>query len=183
MIRTRVGYTGGTKPHPTYHSLADHSESIEVDYDPQRLTFAELLDVFWRGHRPTRPAWSRQYMSAIFAHGEAQQAAAWESLARQEKAQGTRLYTEILPAETFTLAEDYHQKYALRHMRGVLQEFQAIYPSLEHFIASTAVARANGFASGYGSPALLQAEIDRYGLSQEGQRVLREIVARHNREP
>ena len=72
MIRTRVGYTGGNKENPTYRTLGDHTESIEVDYDPGIISYADLLKVFWRSHDPGSRSWSRQYIAAIFYHNEEQ---------------------------------------------------------------------------------------------------------------
>jgi len=70
VVRTRVGYTGGSTKNPTYHSLGDHTETVQIDYDPTQISFEELLDVFWDSHRPTQRAWSRQYMAAVFFHNE-----------------------------------------------------------------------------------------------------------------
>ena len=72
MIRTRVGYTGGTLENPTYHHLGDHTESVQVDYDPARIDYAALLDAFWQGHNPAASSFSRQYMAAVFYHDETQ---------------------------------------------------------------------------------------------------------------
>lgn len=120
-------------------------------------------------------------MSAIFHHDEAQEAAALESAAREAEKRGREIHTAMMPARRFYLAEDYHQKYALRHYREISNEFMAIYPRLEDFVNSTAVTRANGFADGSGSLALLQAEIARYGLSETARQKLIEIVNRYNK--
>ena len=72
MIRTHVGYTGGTTENPTYHNLDGHTEAVQIEYDPSRISYQELLDVFWGGHNPTQPAWSRQYASIVFYHDEEQ---------------------------------------------------------------------------------------------------------------
>ena len=66
MVRTRVGYTGGTDDSPTYERLGDHTESVEIEYDPSRLSYQELLDIFWASHTPTLEPYARQYMPAIF---------------------------------------------------------------------------------------------------------------------
>jgi peptide-methionine (S)-S-oxide reductase len=119
-------------------------------------------------------------MSAVLTSSEEQREAAFhlkEDLSRQRG----ELHTEIAPLGVFTLAEDYHQKYALRHQRDLMREFTAIYPTLAALLGSTAVTRANGFASGYGTSALLEAEIELYGLSPDGQHTLRELVRRYQR--
>ena len=177
MVRTRVGYAGGAKENPTYYSLGDHAETIQIDYDPARISYAELLDLFWAAHSPTSRPWSSQYASIIFYHDAEQKRLAEESHEREAARRGAPIYTEIEPFTRFYLAEDYHQKYRLRGDRALLAEFQAIYPDLDGLVASTAAARVNGYLGGNGSLAQLEAEIDELGLSPEAQARLREIVA------
>lgn len=110
MTATRVGYAGGTTPDPTYRSMGDHTETVQIDYDPSVITYDELLTEFWASHRPTRPAASRQYASIIFHSTEAEREAAEASRAALERSVG-RLYTDIVPLERFYLAEEYHQHY------------------------------------------------------------------------
>ena len=145
---------------------------MQIDYDPTQVTYAELLEVFWDSHSPTYGNQPRQYRSAIFYHDEEQQRLALESQQQREAALGQRLYTAIEPAGTFTLAEDYHQKYYLRNQRSLIREFQAIYPDIAGLIGSTAVARANGYVGGHGTPEDADT-ILQLGLSQEAtQRLL-----------
>jgi methionine-S-sulfoxide reductase len=177
VVRTRVGYAGGSKENPTYHSLGNHAETIQIDYDPARISYAELLDLFWASHSPTSRPWSSQYASIIFYHDEEQKRLAEESRDREVAQRGASIYTEIEPYTRFYLAEDYHQKYRLQGDRQLLAEFQAIYPETEDLVASTAAARVNGYLGGNGSPAQLEAEIESLGLSPEGQAHLREAVA------
>ena len=178
MIRTRVGYAGGDKEDPTYRSLGNHAETIEIDYDPQQITYEELLELFWRSHEPATRPYSRQYASIIFYHDEEQKRLAEETMAREAERRGRSLYTEIVPYERFWLAEDYHQKDYLQGRDELLAEYQAIYPDAADFVNSTAVARVNGYAGGNGDLARLEAEIDDLGLSAAGQERLREIVGR-----
>jgi methionine-S-sulfoxide reductase len=171
VIRTRVGYTGGTTRNPTYYRLGDHTETLQLDFDPSRITYQKLLEIFWATPNHCARSGSRQYLSAIFCGTDAQKKLALESrdhLARQ----GKKVSAEILPLGPFYLAEDYHQKYQLRLMPALLQELQAIYPKSEEFLASTAVARANGYLGGHGSVAQLREEIGRLGLSANGQQEL-----------
>ncbi|MBN1485722.1 MAG: peptide-methionine (S)-S-oxide reductase [Chloroflexia bacterium] len=180
-MRTRVGYAGGSKENPSYYNLGDHSETIQIDYDPRQISYEQLLDVFWNGHSPTTPSWSRQYASLILYHDEEQQRLAQESLARYEARWQRKIHTQIVPLDTFYLAEDYHQKYRLRGQPKLLREIQAIYPRLEDFVNSTAVARLNGYAAGYGSSEQLDQELGRLGLSPEAQRYLRDLIDRYDR--
>jgi len=64
IYRTRVGYAGGSTSSPTYRNIGDHTETIQIDYNPKEISHEELLDVFWRSHSPEVKSWSRQYMSA-----------------------------------------------------------------------------------------------------------------------
>ncbi len=122
VTKTTVGYSGGTVESPTYERVCSgrtgHAESVLVDYDPARVTYEQLLDVFWNEHDPTTlnrqgPDIGTQYRSAIFFHDAAQQAAASASKERLERSGRFRrpIVTEIVPASTFYPAEEYHQQY------------------------------------------------------------------------
>ena len=119
---TRVGYTGGSFDHPTYKDVCSgrtgHAESVEVTFDPERLSYNSLLDLFWEVHDPTTPNRQGpdigpQYRSAIFFHNPQQEAAARESKEQRQKSGKHRreIVTEITPASQFWEAEDYHQRY------------------------------------------------------------------------
>ncbi len=176
MVRTRVGYSGGTKESPTYTSLGDHTETIQIDFDPAKVTYAELLEIFWKCHNPCSTPWSRQYMSAVFVHGEEQKRRAGESKARLE-ARGAKIQTAILPYTNFWIAEDYHQKYYLRNDSALRKEFQAVYPGDADFTASTAVARVNGYLGGNASAAQIRAEAPSLGLSPEAAKRLLKLAS------
>ena len=176
MVRTRVGYTGGKKVAPTYHSLGDHTETIQIDYDPSQITYIDLLDIFWRNHNPSSRAWSKQYMAAVFYHNDEQKKLAEESREREASKRKEEIQTKILPFTAFYRAEDYHQKYRLRRERNLLQEFERIYPADGDLVDSTAAARVNGYLGGYSTSADLQTDLGRLGLSAEGSRYLLRIV-------
>ena len=117
-----VGYSGGTMEDPTYEDVCSgktgHAEAVEVIFDPEMISYDELLDVFWSIHDPTTlnrqgPDVGSQYRSAIFTHDSGQVAAARASKERlQSSAGNTReIVTEITPATAFYRAEDYHQRY------------------------------------------------------------------------
>lgn len=180
-MRTRVGYAGGTLENPTYYHLGDHTETIQIDYDPARISYQELLDIFWNSHSPTAPSWSRQYMSIIFYHDEEQQRLAEASKAQVEARWGKTVYTEIVPYTRFYLAEDYHQKYYLRNRVEFLQQYLSIYPVLDDFVNSTAVTRVNGYLGRNGDVDLLEKELDDLGLTPELRDRLWRLVAGPNR--
>lgn len=119
---TRVGYTGGDLPNPTYEQVCTdrtgHAEVVEVDYDDDEISYTDLLDVFWNEHDPTQlnrqgPDVGRQYRSVIFTHDADQKAQAAESLAQREASGIHRrpIVTVVEDAQTFYEAEDYHQQY------------------------------------------------------------------------
>lgn len=168
VIRTRVGYAGGQKLNPTYRSIGDHSETIEIDYDPSRISYKDLLFVFWQSHDPTYKPWSRQYMSAIFYHNDEQRRLALETKALEENQRTRKIHTDIMPFEKFYLAEDYHQKYELRRYKDLMKEFKAMYPRDIDFVNSTAAARINGYVGGHGKPQDYEAAIENLGLSAAG---------------
>lgn len=168
MVRTRVGYAGGTTLNPTYRNIGDHCEAIQIDYDPAVISYDALLAEFWSGHNACAAPRTGQYRSAIFCHNEAQRRAAEQSLT------GRAVTTAIEPLESFAVAEDYHQMYALRRDPGLLAEFEAIYPDPSDLRDSTAAMRVNAYLAGAGTRAQALEEIGRLGLSERGRQVLLE---------
>ena len=122
VVSTRVGYTGGAFKNPTYKDVCTdrtgHAEAVEVEYDPDKVSYPDLLGVFWENHDPTQlnrqgPDVGSQYRSAIFYHSTEQQE---EAQASKERLEGSKRFsrpivTQILPAVPFYEAEDYHQQY------------------------------------------------------------------------
>jgi peptide-methionine (S)-S-oxide reductase len=118
VIRTTVGYEGGNTENPTYHAVCGgktgHAETVEVVYDPSKVKYSKLIDIFWSLHNPHSAGLNRpgsQYRSILFFTNAGQQAVARTALASEQKQAGTKVYTEVLPAAKFWRAEEYHQKY------------------------------------------------------------------------
>ena len=120
VIDTRVGYTGGQTPHPSYKQVCGrrtgHAEAVEVLFDPTEVSYDRLLQTFWKIHNPTtrnRQGWDigSQYRSAIFVHDADQAALAEASLHREQQTTAKQIVTEITPAGEFYEAEEYHQQY------------------------------------------------------------------------
>ena len=117
---TAVGYEGGTVERPTYDEVCSgmtgHAEAVEVTYDPERISYPELLNAFWQLHDPTTlnrqgPDIGTQYRSAIFTHSPQQEEAARASLAQAQPRFRAPIVTEITPGTGFWRAEEYHQCY------------------------------------------------------------------------
>jgi peptide-methionine (S)-S-oxide reductase len=120
VIETQSGYTGGAVPNPTYEQVSSgstgHVEAVRVVYDPGKVSYAELLSVFWRNIDPTDAGGQfcdrgPQYRSAVFFADAGEQDEAFRQKARLEKENGMRVVTEILPRAEFYAAEEYHQDY------------------------------------------------------------------------
>lgn len=161
---------------PTYRNMGDHTETVQVDYDPERITYAQLLEIFWGSHQPTSRNWSRQYMNAIFYHDDEQRRLAMDSKAVVEQKIDGTVRSQVLPLRSFTMAENYHQKYILKQHAKLKSELSRVYPQHQDFVASTAVARLNGYAGGNGTRDQLSRELEILGLSDKGKQVLSEMV-------
>jgi methionine-S-sulfoxide reductase len=118
VISTRVGYAGGTKDKPGYYSLGDHTETIEMIFYPERITYKELLAHFWEQHDAAETH-KTQYKSMILVHSNIQEEQAKESKMEWEQKTGKKATTEIKIATIFYPAEDYHQKY-LQKRKGAV---------------------------------------------------------------
>ena len=130
VVNTAVGYTGGHLKNPSYEDVCSdqtgHAEAVQVEFDPSKISYNELLEVFWSLHDPTQhyrqgPDVGSQYRSAVFYHGEEQKKSALKSKEKLEKSKkyNKPIVTEIVPAAVFYPAEDYHQKYWLKNKNFV----------------------------------------------------------------
>ena len=124
VVRTTVGYTGGSTPDPTYEQVCSdttgHAEAVEVWFEPTIVSYRDLLRTFWSIHNPTtrdRQGWDfgSQYRSAIFFHDAEQERLAIASRDEQQGLWTNPIVTEIAPASAFYDAEDYHQRYFEKH--------------------------------------------------------------------
>lgn len=122
VTATQVGYLGGTMNNPTYHDvctdMTGHAEVVQVEFDPSKVSYEDLVNVFWSCHDPTQlnqqgPDVGTQYRSAIFFHSPEQEKAARASKEKREASGRYKrpIVTEITPASEFWIAEDYHQQY------------------------------------------------------------------------
>ena len=128
VLEAAVGYEGGATERPSYQDVCSdetgHAEVVELDYDPERVTFEQLLDKFFQLHNPTTlnrqgPDIGAQYRSVVFYHDEQQKAAAEEAIKRWQPKFARPIVTQVVPAQTFWRAEEYHQQYLAK--RGLRQ--------------------------------------------------------------
>jgi len=154
VVRTRVGYAGGSSEDPTYHDLGDHSEAIQVEYDPTVVSFADLLDVAVANHDPRRQPRKRQYQSVLFFDSADERDTIETRLAEIP----VTVETRVEPLDTFTLAEDYHQKYNLRSDAARLAAFEEAGYDDPAIRDSPAAARLNAAVAGKDVPRLDRVE-------------------------
>lgn len=159
-----MGYTGGTKIDPTYRDLGDHSEAIQIDFDPARISYEELLKLALKEGNFVTEGWSRQYRSAVFYGTESQKRAAQKLGLKQ-----------LEPLATFTRAEDYHQKYYLQQS-SLVKEFYRRYPDAQSFTDSTAVAKANAILGGNLDAEQLKVVVPLLEVSEETAQKLYEMA-------
>merc|ERR1712106_910888 len=166
IVRTKVGYSGGTTPDPSYRSLGDHTEVIELEFDPGVTSFGKLLEFFWSHHDPhAAKACARQYRSVIFYHGMEQKMMAETSLRNRERLTKRKIPTQIQPVSQLFIAEDYHQKYLLQKQGWLLTELD-LEPG-EELVQSMVATRLNGYTNGYGSKDHFLSEKDGLKLSKK----------------
>lgn len=149
--------------------MGDHTETIQIDFDPEIITYEELLDIFWESHHPTSKSIfrDRQYMSLLMYHDDSQKQMALASKRKWEETLGKNIQTEFVPDAAFYPAEDYHQKYFLKRFKKVTAALHTLYPTEEELRDATVVARLNGFVRGRGSMEALKNEISKWGWSEK----------------
>lgn len=165
VLRTSVGFAGGTKKDPTYRSLGDYTEVTRVEYDPSETNYDELLKLFWAHHDPTRARATKEYMSAIFFHNEGQEKAAKKSLEENRKNFKAPIVTQILKLEQFYLADESHQKYRLQRQSVLYRSL--VESGMKDVTSSHVATRLNGYVGGFGTVAAFDAESRRLGLSAD----------------
>jgi len=139
--RTRVGYCGGKSKDPTYYNMKDHTESMQIEYDPNVITFEDLFALFTSIHNPCHVSWSVQYASIFFYNDEKEKKYAEHQFELIEKEKNKKTQTLIKPLTTFTVAEDYHQKYYFRSNPKLVKLFQL---NDQEIRDSTLILRLNG---------------------------------------
>lgn len=173
VIRTRVGYAGGEVANPTYNAIGDHSETIQIDYNPEIISYRDLVEIFFDSHNAFTSSYSQQYASLILYHNEEQRKIA-EKIKKEKSSASGKIQTKIKKLDHFYLAENYHQKFRLQQKK----EFKDHYLkklSMEEFINSPAVTKVNGYISGKGKRDQLIKNVAQLGLNEKLQERLLEL--------
>uniref|UniRef100_A0A914N7F5 peptide-methionine (S)-S-oxide reductase n=1 Tax=Meloidogyne incognita TaxID=6306 RepID=A0A914N7F5_MELIC len=146
VLKTRVGYSGGTSPSPTYQNIGDHTEIVEIQFNPELTKFKEIINLFYSKHNFTLPQ-KTQYKSVILYVDEEQKKIALEEMekAKEKYNKNTIFYTFLQKFEKFYQAEDYHQKYWLRCENNIFKELNL---SNSQLINSTLATKINGYLGG-----------------------------------
>ena len=148
VVRTRVGYAGGTKRDPTYHSLGDHTEVFQVEFDPGTIAYRDLLEMVFNSHNPQHQTRKTQYQNVVLVATAAQQATLNEFLTTQGLTVDG-IGTRIEQLSRFYVAEDYHQKYKLRSVSSFMDTFEAAGYGDNELRESPIAAKLNGYAAGH----------------------------------
>ncbi|GIY73248.1 hypothetical protein CDAR_572661 [Caerostris darwini] len=175
IYRTRVGYTGGTLHNPTYRNLGDHTEAIDIDYNPEIVSYENLLKLFWKNHDPIEPN-KRQYRSVIFYRDDEEKGLASESKKEMEKVSKSPILTAIEPFNKFYNAEDYHQKYYLQTHHTKLFNSLGIKP--KDLVDSTIAAKLNGYVVGENTIDSFHSDSELLNLSPENKSYVEKLIAR-----
>lgn len=151
VVRTRVGYAGGTTADPTYDDIGDHTEAVQIEYRPTEQSFSELLDVAFRSHDPRHRVSKTQYQTIVFT-ATAEQREALASYLERRGLDPDSIETRIETLDEFYHAETYHQKYNLRSKRWITSTFrEAGYDEVD-LRESPAAAKLNGYVAGHDIP-------------------------------
>nr|XP_034173566.1 peptide methionine sulfoxide reductase isoform X2 [Osmia lignaria] len=175
VIRTCVGYAGGQKDSPTYRNIGDHTEVVDVEYDPNVISFGQLLALFWQNHEyGLTTKIKRQYMSLILYHDEEQRLLAEKSREQEQRKRTDMILTEVRKFEKFYPAEDYHQKYRLRNHPWLLETTGLT--SDEILRNSPLAAKLNGYIAGAGTLDQFNNDLPNLGLSEKAVQYLQKYV-------
>ncbi|XP_031837533.1 methionine sulfoxide reductase A isoform X4 [Nomia melanderi] len=175
VIRTCVGYAGGQKEFPTYRNLGDHTEVVDIEYNPDVISYSQLLSLFWENHEyGLTKKIKRQYMSLILYHDDEQKLLAEKSREQEQRKRTDLILTEVRKFEKFYSAEDYHQKYRLRNHPWLIETTGLT--SDETLKTSPLAAKLNGYLAGAGTIEQFEKELPKLGLSEKASRYLQKYV-------
>ena len=141
--------------------MGDHTETVDIDYDPNTTSYENLLKLFWKHHDPTTRA-KRQYMSAIFFHDSEQEELAKKTMKDAAMNGARKITTVIAPAEEFYDAENYHQKFMLQQHTALMTSV-----GIGNIVRSHVCARLNGYVNGNGKVSDFEQEWEKLGINEK----------------
>lgn len=158
--------------------MGDHTECIQIDFDPSLISYEEIIQFFWGNHNPLlgQDYDGRQYMSLLLYHNQAQKELAEKTMKEWQTKLAGEIQTEVTPLTSFYLAEDYHQKYFLKRYKNAVEKLKTVFTTKEAFTNATIVARLNGIVHGYGSIAKLKLDINDWELPLENKAELKDLL-------
>lgn len=182
MVRTRCGYSGGKASSPNYHDLKDHTETLQIQFDPKIISYRKLLEIFWESHDYVTPI-KTQYKSAIYYLTPEQKSLAEKTYdlvkqgkLGQPKLHGQKILTSIEPATALHVAEIYHQKYTLQCNAKVVEHLK--FENRSEITDSILATRLNGYLAGYGDLQVFLNEVDTWSLPFHVKLHLLRVVSR-----
>lgn len=175
VVRTRTGFAGGTTLEPTYRHMGDHTETVEVEFDPAVLTYEEILHIFWNNHNPKNINGykGRQYQSMLLYRSSEQKEAIERVLVELHASGKEKPATEVHPFSVFYPAEEKHQKYYLKRHPDAVEKLLGLYSTISEMDRSTLAARLNGLAKGYANRSGIVEEVKHWPLPEpERERII-----------
>ncbi|KGO13234.1 peptide-methionine (S)-S-oxide reductase [Clostridium botulinum] len=180
VVKTYVGYTGENTLFPTYNSIGDHLETLEVYYDSSKIAFENLLTIFEKNHNYIVRPNLLQYYSAIFYNNENEKELCLDWKKNKKEELKTEVLTRISPIEKFYYAEFYHQKYYVQLEPVIMSNLRSKFSTGNDLISSPLCHKLNAYLAGYGSLKELNKEIEDFNLSEDAKNRLLSIVEGFN---
>ena len=172
---TAVGYTGGAKEEPSYRNLGNHAEALRISYNPEKITYKELLEVYWENHEPKNAITAGQYRSEIFAADEKQATAARDFMEQKREDYEGELNLSVSQLDEFHEAEDYHQKYYLTQDQKLGQYREKLMARGENLTYSRLLTKLNAYSRGYLSEEDMLTELNNSYLRPEVPELIEQI--------
>ena len=145
---TASGYAGGDKKDPSYHNLGNHTETVRISYDPEQISWSDLLDIYWESHNPNSRAASKQYSSIIFVNDSHQEKTVQKFLDKKKEITAKEVYTTTQKLDKFHEAEDYHQNYVFSQDLNLKQFRKSLLNAGERLTYSRLLTKLNAYSQG-----------------------------------
>ncbi len=173
-----MGYSGGKSPNPSYKVVDFHSEVVEIDYDPQIISYGELIDIFFEAHNETLRPYDQRVKSLIFYRNQDEHEIAKAKLnqIRLTTPEDESVFTELKAFEIFYLAEEEHQNRSLKLEVSLYDELTQIFETDERILLSVLASKLNGYIYGYGTEENAERLLEMSGLSQTSKDRVREVI-------